>query len=93
MESGMVITMWIVWAVLAVITAVLYAYRSSLGRDEDAQVFLDEAFEHEKVMQSQIVARINRVNPIVHVSVGITAVMSAVVVAYYLFFAYRSLFG
>ncbi len=93
MPTGLVLSMWIVWAVVAVITAALYVYRSSLAKNEDGQVFLDEAFAHEKDMQTQIVARINKIQPLAHASMLATAVMTGVIVVYYLYASYVSLFG
>ena len=36
--------MWSVWAALVVITAALFLYRSSLTKDEEDQIFLDDSF-------------------------------------------------
>lgn len=93
MPTGLVLTMWIVWASVVVITAALYMYRSSLAKNEDGQVFLDEAFAHEKAMQNEIVTRINKVEPMAHAGMIATAVMSGIVIVYYLYAAYVSLFG
>ena len=55
--------MWTVWGVLAAVAATLYLYRSSLTRDEDDQIYLDDAFAHEKAAQEAIVAKVNKVEP------------------------------
>jgi hypothetical protein len=52
--------MWIVWALVALTTIVIMGYRSNLTRNEDTQVFLDEAFAHEKAVQGQIAAKLER---------------------------------
>ena len=44
----MTFVMWTVWAAFVVFTAALYIYRSSLTRDEEDQIFLDDSFQHEK---------------------------------------------
>ena len=49
--------MWTVWAAFVVFTAAVYIYRSSLTRDEEDQIFLDDSFEHEKTEKSLIRAR------------------------------------
>ncbi len=85
--------LWIAWGVVAVITLALYGYRTSLTRDEEGQIFLDEAFDHEKAVQSAIVSRVNRIEPVVRVSVALTALMTAAVIAYYAWDAAKSLFG
>jgi hypothetical protein len=78
-----VLMMWVVWGALAVITAALYVYRSSLTRDEEGQVFLDEAFDHEKVAQAAIVERVNKIEPALRVSLRIAAAATAIVLVYY----------
>jgi len=93
MPTGIVLTMWIVWALVALTTIVIMGYRSNLTRNEDTQVFLDEAFAHEKAVQGQIAAKLERLQPIVRASLTATGIMSAIVVAYYLYAAYVSLWG
>ncbi len=83
----------VVWAVFAVVTALLYAYRASLTREEEDQIFLDDAFAHVRTAQLQIVARVNRIQPAVRASLYITAGMTVVVIVYFTFNALRTLFG
>jgi hypothetical protein len=85
--------MWIIWAICALATIVLFGYRSNLTRDEDSQIFLDEAFAHEKALQGQIASKLNRVQPLVRTGLVATGIMSAIVVAYYLYHGYTVLFG
>ncbi len=87
------IALWIAWAVVAVITLALYGYRASLTRDEEGQIFLDEAFDHEKAVQNAIVSRVNRIEPIVKTSVALTALLTAAVIVYYAWDMAKSLFG
>ncbi len=82
-----------VWAVLALVTALLYAYRTSITRDEEDQIFLDDAFAHERAVQSQIVARANRIQPAVRISLYLTVGMTVIVIVYFTFNAFRTLFG
>jgi hypothetical protein len=85
--------MWIVWGVVAAITLGLYAYRSRIERDEEGQIFLDEAFDHEKAVQTDILRRVNRIQPVVRTSLALTLLMTLLVIGYYAWFAARSLFG
>lgn len=85
--------LWIAWGAVAIITLALFGYRSTLTRDEEGQIFLDEAFDHEKAIQNGIVSRVNRIEPIVRASVVLTALMTAAVIAYYAWDAAKSLFG
>jgi hypothetical protein len=76
--------MWTVWGVLVVVMAGLHIYRSSLSRDEDAQVFLDESFDQEKVVQESIVGKVNKVEPYLRVAQWLVLVMTIVVLVYYI---------
>jgi hypothetical protein len=75
--------MWTVWAVLVVATAALYIYRSSLTRDEEDQIFLDDSFEHEKAEQAAIIAKVNKVEPLLRLAKLLVVAMTAVVLIYY----------
>ena len=76
--------MWSVWAAFAVFLAALYIYRSGLTRDEEDQVFLDDSFEQEKTQQAVIVARVNKIEPLIRVFRWLVIAMSAVVAVYYI---------
>jgi hypothetical protein len=75
--------MWIVWSAIAVLMVGLHIYRSSLEKDEEDQLFLDDSFEHERAANAAIVARATRVEPLVKVSHWLLAAASVVVIAYY----------
>jgi hypothetical protein len=83
MITNLSIALWVVWGVVALVTALLYAYRSSLTRDEEGQIFLDEAFAHEKAVQTEIVSKVKRIEPAIRASLVLTAVMTLAVIAYY----------
>jgi hypothetical protein len=80
-ETSMV--MWGIWGTFALFMAVVYLYRSSLTRDEEDQIFLDESFDHEKVHQAAIVAKVAKVEPLVRVARWLVVSMTVVVVVYY----------
>ena len=77
------IVMWSVWAAFAIFLAVLYIFRSSLTRDEEDQIFLDESFDHEKAQQAVIAARVAKVEPLVRFARWLVVAMTAVVLVYY----------
>lgn len=83
MTGTIIPALWIAWGIVAVTTAILYVYRSTLTRDEEGQIFLDEAFNHEKAVQEQIVLRVNRIQPWVRSGLGLTILLTIVVFAYY----------
>ena len=70
--------MWIVWSAFVVVMVGLHIYRSRLEKDEEDQIFLDDSFEHERNAQAAIVARANKVEPLVRVSHWLV-----IVIAYY----------
>jgi multisubunit Na+/H+ antiporter MnhB subunit len=75
--------MWTVWGVTVLLTAALYVYRSSLTKDEEDQIFLDDSFEHEKSAQAAIVARVNKVQPLFRVALTLVGVATVFVIGYY----------
>lgn len=75
--------MWTVWAAFVVVAAALYLYRSNLTRDEEDQIFLDDSFEHEKIEQAAIVARVHRLEPALRAAQWLVVAMTAVVLVYY----------
>jgi uncharacterized ion transporter superfamily protein YfcC len=78
-----VLVMWAVWAVLVVITAAIYLYRSRLQRDEDDQIYLDEAFEQEKAAQEAIINSVNKVEPALRVLKWLVVAVTLFVIVYY----------
>lgn len=92
MTTNLALVLWIVWGIVALVTALLFAYRSRLTRDEEGQIFLDDAFAHEKAVQTEIVSKVNRLQPIVRVSLVLTVLMTVAVVGYYSWGAYKALF-
>lgn len=77
------IVVWSVWVAFALFMAVLYIYRSTLTRDEEDQIFLDESFDHEKAQQAAITARVAKVEPLVRIARWLVVAMTVVVIAYY----------
>jgi hypothetical protein len=75
--------MWTVWAAFVVFTAALYVYRSSLTRDEEDQIFLDDCFEHEAAAQASICSKVAKVEPWVRTGRWLVIAMTVVVAAYY----------
>jgi|SRR6516164_4210996 hypothetical protein len=76
--------MWSVWGLTVLIMAALILYRSRLTRDEEDQIFLDDSFSHERSAQAAIVARVNKVQPLVRVSEIVVVVATLFVIGYYI---------
>jgi hypothetical protein len=79
----MVPVMWSVWGALVLIMAGLFIYRSNLSKNEEDQVFLDDAFSHEKTAQAAIVAKINKVQPLVRGASWLVGIATLFVIGYY----------
>ena len=76
--------MWAVWGALAVITAAIYIYRSRLTRDEDDQIYLDDAFSHERAAQAEIAAKVDKVEPVLRAFIWLVGVATVFVIGYYI---------
>lgn len=77
------LVLWIVWAVVTTVLLVLLAYRGTLTRYEEDQLFLDPSSGHQQQEQAQIVQKVNRVQPLVRIMTGATCVLSATIIGVY----------
>jgi hypothetical protein len=75
--------MWSVWGAFVVVMFTLHVYRASLEKNEDDQIFLDESFDHERLAQSAIVAKVQKVEPVLRVAKWLALAMTVVVIVYY----------
>ena len=83
--------MWSVWIIAVAFFAAVYLYRTSLTKDEEDQIFLDDSFEHERTAQAAIVAKVNKIQPMVVVAKWAVAVCTVFVIGYYIFDIYNKL--
>jgi membrane-associated PAP2 superfamily phosphatase len=83
--TGIVPVMWAIWGLLVVAMAVLHLYRSRLTRDEDDQVILDDSFDNVKNEQAAIVAKVNKIEPLVRVVKWLLGAMTVFVIGYYIY--------
>jgi hypothetical protein len=72
-----------VWSAFIAVRAVLYIYRSRLTRDEEDQIFLDDSFQHEKMAQEAIIAKVTKIEPAMKVMKWLVVAMTLAVVGYY----------
>jgi hypothetical protein len=75
--------MWTVWSAFVVFTAALYIYRSSLTKNEEDQIFLDDSFSHEQAEQAVIASKVARVEPMVRIARWLVVGMTVIVITYY----------
>ncbi len=59
------VTLLIVWGVLTAILIILLIYRSTLTMQEDDQLYLSDSESHMQKEQSEILAKVNKLNPLV----------------------------
>jgi hypothetical protein len=65
----------IAWAVVTGAFIVLLFYRSRLTRQEDDQLFIDESSSSMATEQRQLIAKVNKINPLVKVAGATSGVM------------------
>jgi hypothetical protein len=83
--------MWAVWGLLLVITAAIYVYQSRLTRDEEDQIFLSDGFEHEKIAQSAIQAKVGKIQPMLKACKLLVGVATVFVIGYYIIDVFNQL--
>jgi len=79
MSPGLEILL-IVWGVLTGILIVLLIYRSTLTMQEDDQLFLEESESHMAQEQMELMAKVNKINPVVKI-LGATSGLMFLVIA------------
>lgn len=83
--------LWIVWAGVTAILLVLLAYRGTITRYEEDQLFLDNAGQHQEKEQTEIVAKVKKIQPFVRIATGATCVLSACILGVYVWDAVQHL--
>lgn len=88
----MSILVWlmILWGLITVILALLMIYRGTVTMHEDDQLFLDEAESHMQKEQTEVLKKLNWVNPLVRVFGGASGLLALVIIGLWL---YQSLFS
>jgi len=70
----------IAWGVVTTILLILLFYRSTLTRQEDDQLFIDESSSSRATEQSQLIGKVNKINPLVKL-VGATSGLMILAIA------------
>ena len=70
----------IAWGIVTGIFIILLFYRSTLTRQEDDQLFIDESVSSMAREQRQLIAKVNKINPLVKM-VGATSGLMILVIA------------
>ena len=70
----------IAWGGVSGVLLILLFYRSTLTRQEDDQLFIDESSSSRATEQSQLIAKVNKINPLVKM-VGATSGLMILAIA------------
>jgi hypothetical protein len=70
----------IAWGIVTGVFLILLFYRSMLTRQEDDQLFLDETASSAATEQRELIAKVNKINPVVKM-VGATSGLMILVIA------------
>ena len=79
MSSGMT-WLLIAWGIVTGILLLLLFYRSTLTRREDDQLFIDETASSRATEQRELIAKLNKINPLVKL-VGATSGLMILAIA------------
>ena len=79
--------MWllIAWGVLTAFLIILLIYRSTLTMQEDDQLFLDESESHMAQEQMELMAKVNKINPMVKALGATLGVMFLVIAGLFIY--------
>jgi hypothetical protein len=83
--------LWIVWAVAAAALLILLGYRGTLTRYEEDQLFLAGTGNREAQEQSEILSKVEKIQPYVRLAIGATCVMSVCILGIYVWDAVQHL--
>ena len=70
----------ILWGVITAVLIILLIYRSTLTMQEDDQLYLSESESHMQKEQTEILTKVNKINPMVR-WLGASSALLALVVA------------
>ena len=83
--------LWIVWAGITAVLLILLGYRGTLTRYEEDQIFLDDAENHQKMEQTAILLKVQKIQPYIRVAITATCLMTACILGMYVWDAIRHL--
>ena len=78
----------IVWGAVAACFLGLLAYKGQLTRYEEDQLFLNDTLSHEQQVQTEIVRKVNKLQPFVRIFGVAAAVMTAGIVGIFTYDAW-----
>jgi hypothetical protein len=84
MSPGLV-WLLIAWGVLTAVLIILLIYRSTLTMQEDDQLFLDESSAQMAREQTELMAKVNKITPLVKVLGATSGVMLMVIAGMFIY--------
>jgi hypothetical protein len=70
----------IVWGGVAIVLLILLAYRGTLTRYEEDQIFLDEANKHHEMEQTAILMKLTQIRPFLRATIGAECLITVCIV-------------
>jgi len=84
--------MLIVWAAIVLCFLGLLAYRATVTRYEEDQLFLsEESHQHEQAEQAEIMRKVGKISPLVRIFGGAAGLMTAAIVGVYVWSAMKTM--
>jgi D-alanyl-lipoteichoic acid acyltransferase DltB (MBOAT superfamily) len=80
----------IAWGIVTGILIVLLFYRSTLTRQEDDQLFIDESSSSRATEQRQLIAKVNKVNPLVTIAGATSGSMIILIIGWVVYVGLNS---
>jgi len=87
--TGIAPVMWSVWGGILLLFILVKVYSGRVSRDEESQIFLGDAMQQEKMAQTAIVEKVNKVEPVRKAVLAMLGIATIFVIGYYLFDIYR----
>lgn len=84
--------MWILWGCFAGALLLLLAYRSTLTRYEEDQLFLDDSSQHQHQENDALLRKVARIRPLIRIFTGATFVVTAAILGIYIWDAIRQFY-
>jgi hypothetical protein len=83
----MVLAMWLLWAAMSSVLFGLMVYRGTLSMHEGDQLVLDDVTRgsYTQAVHENVVRKLSRIEPLVRIFTGATAVMSLLLVSFYVY--------
>jgi hypothetical protein len=82
--------LFIAWGIVTALLIVLLFYRSTLTRQEDDQLFIDESARSRATEQRELIAKVNRVNPLVNMAGATSGLMILFLAGWFVYNALNS---